>query len=272
LEGTTPNLCRKAFYREVRDNKPAQSLVNPPKILILDIETSQLHAKIWRPGQQYVTADRVIKDWSILSWSAKWLGSPEDKVMYSDTRNEKDPRNDKKIVKQIWDLMEEADIILTQNGKKFDEPKLKARFNFYKLGMPSHYEHWDALKIARKHLGEISLSLGFVTKKFCKKFTKSGHKKFPGVALWDACEDKNIEAFMEMEDYNKIDVLSLEEWYVDHLRHLHAPNINIYNPSEDFFCACGSSSFTELKPIPRVTKPLRQVRCKVCKAIYKIKK
>lgn len=267
----TPNALRKAFYRHTRDNKDAVQLANPPKILILDIETSQIKLKAWRPGQIYVGHDRVIEDWSVLSWSAKWLGSPEDKIMYADTRNEKNPKNDKKIVKQIWNLLEEADIILTQNGKRFDIPKLQSRFEFYGLGEPSHFEHWDTYKIANKYLGELSHSLGFVTKKFCKKYKKSGHKKYPGVSLWDACEDGNKEAFQEMEDYNKIDVLSLEEWYTDHLRHWHKPNLNIYHDTDTFYCACGSSSFHHLKPIPRVSKPLKQMRCKVCKAVYKVK-
>lgn len=268
FKGTTPNMCRKTFYRSTRDNKDFQSFVNPPKILILDIETSQMKFKAWRPGKQYLGHDRMIEDWSVLSWSAKWLGTPEDKIMYSDTRNERNPKNDKKIIKQIWQLLEEADIVLTQNGDRFDLPKLRSRFEFYSLGEPSHFEKWDSFKIANKYLSEASHSLAFMTKKFCKKYNKSGHKKYPGISLWDACEDGNIEAFQEMEDYNKIDVLALEEYYVTRLRHWHKPNLNMYHEQDTFFCACGSSSFNTLKPFPNGDK---QMRCKVCKAVYKIK-
>lgn len=265
------NALRKRYYRETRDNQSLQTLVNPPKILILDIETSQMKFKAWRPGQQYLGYDRMIEDWSILSWSAKWMGSPEDKMMYADTRNEKNPKNDKKIVKQIWQLLEEADIVLTQNGDRFDLPKLRSRFEFYQLGEPSYFEKWDSYKIANKYLGEASHSLGFMTKKFCKKYNKSGHKKYPGITLWDECEAGNKEAFQEMEDYNKIDVLALEEYYVTRLRHWHKPNINIYHNQDTYYCACGSSSFKDLKPIPHSTQTILQKRCTVCKAVHKIK-
>lgn len=52
-----------------------------------------------------------------------------------------------------------------------------------------------------------------MTDKLCARFKKSAHKKFPGFELWKQCLARNKEAFKEMEQYNKMDVLSLEELY-----------------------------------------------------------
>ena len=46
--------------------------MTPAKILLLDIETAPMEVFSWRLWKQTVLPHQIIKDWSILSWAAKW--------------------------------------------------------------------------------------------------------------------------------------------------------------------------------------------------------
>jgi hypothetical protein len=236
--GATPNAIRKLFYRETRDKKSSK----PVKILCLDIETSPILALVWGLWDQNISLEQIVKDWSILSYSAKWVGSKE--VFYRDTRGQKDVRDDRKLLKELHALLDEADIVLHQNGKKFDIPKINARFILNGINPPSPFRHIDTLQIARAKFGFTSNKLQYMTSNLCTKYVKSGHKKFPGIMLWVECLKNNLEAFEEMQSYNTLDVLSLEELYTDHLRKWDSNlNLNVYNDDEYHTCSCGSTSF-----------------------------
>jgi len=178
-----------------------------PRTLIFDIETSPLIAYIWQLGEQRVNLDQIKEDWYVLAFAAKWLG--EKKVMYVDTRNKKE----KDLLQAIWALLDEADVVITQNGKKFDSRKLNARFIEYGMQPPSPYKHWDTYRVADTVADFTSHKLEYLTDKLCTKYKKLKHHKFPGLSLWKECLKGNTEAWNEMKKYNIHDVLSTEELY-----------------------------------------------------------
>ena len=99
-----------------------------PKILLFDIETAPMLAHVWSLWENNVSLSQLVGDWHVLSWSAKWLGAPENEVMYMDQRSAKDIENDSGILKELWHLLNECDGVITQNGKQFDQRKVQARF------------------------------------------------------------------------------------------------------------------------------------------------
>ena len=135
---------------------------NKPKILIYDIETAPILGYVWGLWQNNVGLNQIESDWYALSWSAKWLGSPEDEVMYMDQRHAKNIEDDSKMLKDIWKLLDEADIVITQNGKKFDQKKLNARFIMHGMKPPNSYRHIDTLQIAKRVFGFTSNKLEYM--------------------------------------------------------------------------------------------------------------
>ena len=215
---------------------------NGPKVLVFDVETAPILAYVWGIWDQNVGLNQIYSDWHILSWSAKWLNGPPNKIMYADQRHEKHIENDKKILKQIHALLEEADIVVTQNGQAFDRKKLNARFVMQGLKPTHSYKHIDTMLLAKKHFAFTSNKLAYMTDKLCAKYKKltDADKKFPGFELWKECIAGNKAAWREMERYNKQDVLSLEELY-----HILSPwdktvNFNLYTDSDEVVCNCGS--------------------------------
>ena len=236
-----------------------------PKVLIFDIETSPIISYTWGLWEQNVGLNQIVEDWHLLSFAAKWLG--EKKVMYFDQRNEKKVNNDSKLLKKIWKLIDEADVLVSQNGIKFDIKKLNARFILNGMQPPSSCKHIDTLKIARKKFGFTSNKLAYLTDKLCKKTKKSDHKKYPGFELWKGCLAGKKAAWQEMEKYNKLDVTSLEELY-----HVLIPwdtsiNFNLY--AEDNLtniCTCGSVDFKKNGFAYTAASKFRRFRCLNCGA------
>lgn len=184
------------------------------KVLVFDIETAPMLAYVWGRRDVNIALNQIKSDWYVLAWSAKWLGDPPSKVFYRDQRYAKDIENDKGILKELWALLEEADIVITQNGRYFDSKKLNARFITHGMNPPSPYKHWDTYAVVRGVAAFTSNSLEFLTNKLCKKYKKLTHKKFPGQILWNECLKGNIKAWNEMKRYNIHDVLSTEELYM----------------------------------------------------------
>jgi hypothetical protein len=243
-----------------------------PKILIIDIETAPIEAYTWGTFDQNISLDMIKNDWTVLSWSAKWFQDPKtkkvygphNKIMYMDTRNEKDVRNDKVILGGIWHLLNEADICVTQNGISFDIKKLNARFVLSGFGPTKPIQQIDTLRIAKKHFAFTSNKLAWMTNKMCKKFTKSSHKNFPGFMLWDECLKGNKNAWKEMEKYNKRDITSLEELYSILRPWSNDVNYDVYNDELNNTCSCGSNSFKKEGFRATKTGKYQRYRCSDC--------
>ncbi len=187
--------------------------MNKSKVLVLDIETSPMLVYIWSLGEQRVNLSQVHTDWYIMAWSAKWLGDPENKIIYKDLRGN-NTGNDKEILKPLWTLLNEADIVITQNGQRFDSRKINARFMLHGMTPPKPYRHIDTYRLVKKAADFTSNKLEYLTDKFCTKHKKVTHKKFPGLSLWIECIKGNKAAWNEMKFYNIKDVLSTEELYL----------------------------------------------------------
>jgi hypothetical protein len=212
------------------------------KILIFDIETSPMELYGYGLFDQNFSVNQIKKDWFVLSWAAKWLGSPEEQVMYADAWDEPDLSIDYGIVSQIWQLLDEADIVVTQNGIKFDSKKLNARFIKHGFPPPSPYRHIDTYRIGKKNFGFTSYKLEYMTGLLCKKYKKLTHSEFAGFDLWRAFLERNDAARACMEKYNRYDVLSLEELYI--IMRPWDKTINFSVFSDGNRCSCGSVDFT----------------------------
>ncbi len=184
-------------------------------VWIVDIETSPCIVMVWEMGKQYVTVDQLIADWHIMAFSAKRLNAPASETIYMETRT----KNDKDLLTKLWEIFNEADVIITQNGKKFDEPKIKARMMLTGFKPYKPFEHHDTY-LQNNDKEFTSHSLAYLSEKFCTKYKKLKHKKFSGLSLWKECLGAKVtlhpnpEAWEEMKKYNIHDVLSDEELYL----------------------------------------------------------
>jgi uncharacterized protein YprB with RNaseH-like and TPR domain len=181
------------------------------RILFLDIETAPILASVWSIWQVNVGLNQIEKDWHLLSFAAKWLD--DKRVFYYDQSKERHVENDKRLCARLHKLLDEANIIVAQNGRKFDIPKINARLIVQGFQPPSPYKIVDTKEIAKKNFGFTSNRLEHLSRLLCKH-KKSEHKKFPGFELWRECLKGNQAAWDEMRKYNILDLLTLEELYL----------------------------------------------------------
>lgn len=206
------------------------------KILLIDIETAPNVAYVWGAWKQNIGQNQWKEKSHIMSFAAKWLG--EDGIMYEENRK----KNDRKIVKAMLDLFDEADMVVAHNGRKFDIPTILGRGLVYGFSPPSPFHVVDTLDTARREFRFTNNTLANLATEL-KLTQKSSHKKFPGFELWLECLRGNDEAWQEMRDYNIDDVVVLEELYLRMRPYMkNHPNV-VRHAEEGVFCPkCGSDN------------------------------
>ena len=212
-----------------------------PRVLFIDIETAPILAQVWKIWDENISLSQIKQDWHLISFAAKFLGEKE--IFYMDQRKSKNIEDDRKLLEAIWKLLDEADIVVGQNSKAFDVKKINARFIMNGFSPPSSFKQIDTLLIAKKYFGFTSNKLEFMTSKLNKKHKKSSHKKFTGFELWKECLNGNQTAWREMEEYNKLDILSLEELYHKLIPWDTSINFDLYTDDVVNTCKCGNTEF-----------------------------
>lgn len=239
-----------------------------PKVLVLDVETSPIVAYVWSRKNINVALNQIKDDWAVIAWAAKWLDDSPSEVMYKDQRNAKNVKADKKLLQPLWKLLNQADIVLTQNGTSFDGPRLNARFILHGMKPPSPYRHLDTYRIARRVAQFTSNRLEYLTTHLCKKYKKLTHAKFPGMQLWKECLAGNKKAWDEMKTYNIHDVLATEELY--HILKAWAPESMpkpyLIAESTQQCGVCGSANMVSNGLRSTNKKTYRRLNCLSCGA------
>lgn len=214
---------------------------NQVKILIVDIETSPMEIYVWGLFKQRPTIHQIKKEWSVLSWSAKWLydGNIMSQVV---TPEEAVDRTEASIIHGIWELLDEADIVIGHNAKSFDVRKLNAKFLKYGYGPPMSYYIVDTKNESQRYFAHTSHKLEYLA-----EYIGVIEKDPQEYSLWKRCVSGDARALKQMETYNKRDVKVTEEvytalrpWIKSH------PNLGLYY-KDITERVCPNCASTELK-------------------------
>lgn len=228
------------FFRKEQKGPKEDFGRQKAKILLLDIENARIIAGIWRLGKQVVGMDQIIKDLFIFGWSAKWL---YDSEVYSDfvTPKEAKDRNDLRVIKSLWKLMDDATIIVGHNIKGHDIPIITTRFIYHRILPPSPFQQLDTY-FAIKPLGFSSKKL-----KYINQYLELKEKLENDYQLWIDCENGSAKDLKYMETYCQGDILALEEAFVEIRPYIKTGiNLALHNHSDKQCCsACGSPDLVE---------------------------
>jgi len=218
------------------------------KILIFDLETAPKLAFMWGMWNQNVSLPMMERDGYLLSWAAKWYG--EDGVMSdslfnygSEIENEDGVLNEGKLVSTLWELLDEADMLISYNGNKFDIPV--ANTAMFKAGLmpPNAGKSIDLLAVVRRKFRFASNKLDFISKEMGIEQKKS-HE---GFELWRKCMLGDEEAWKSMVEYNEQDIIVTEQLY-DKVRPWikNHPNVNVID-EHDHTVRCPSCASSDIK-------------------------
>lgn len=225
------------------------------RILSLDIETSPNLAYVWGLWNQNVGLNQLVSTTEMLCFAAKWMG--EDEVMFFSSHRD----GQAAMVAAARELLDEADVVMHFNGRKFDIPHLNRELILAGLTPPSPYSQIDLLQVVRKKfrfasnkLAHVSVALGL-----------EGKVSHEGFDLWVKCMAGDDAAWARMEEYNRQDVVLLEELYHILLPWIsNHPNRRLYGGNGG--CpSCGSEDAPASKGFAytKLSK-FRQFRCSDC--------
>jgi hypothetical protein len=171
------------------------------------------------------------------------LAADSDKVLKGHTggRGRGWVRDDRRLMRELWELLDEADAVIAQNGKSFDLKMINGRMIQQGLGPYSPVKVIDTLLVSRDRFRFPSNKLAYVSKKLTDT-PKSEHKSFPGFELWTEVLADNPKAWDEMLKYCETDVRATEKVYLKQRpwirRH---PNLGAYVEDKEPRCTnCAS--------------------------------
>lgn len=232
-----------------------QAPSNSPKILFLDIETSPNLATVWSIWNQNISLNQLLETSYTLCWSAKWKGS--NQVMFDSVK--KSGRDG--LIKSIYTLINDSDIIIHFNGKRFDIPTLNKEFLLLGLNPPAPFKQIDLYQTVKKKFRFVSNKLAHITEQlgFAGKITTT-HK------LWLDCMNGDEKAWKKMEAYNRRDVTELEKlynrvlpWITNH------PNIGLFSDVNKPTCTnCGSQKVQSRGLLTTKTQVYKRWCCTKC--------
>ena len=176
------------------------------KTLIYDIETTPILGYTWRAYDTNII--KVHRDWQMICFAYKWMNRKKIHFVGPDKA---DPWNDKEMVKQLWNLFNEADVIIGHNIDRFDIKKSNALFMRHGLTKPSPYKTVDTLKVARRNFANSSNRLGEIGE-LLGLGKKVSHEGF--MQLFEGCMNENDPKWWrKMKRYNLRDVELTENVY-----------------------------------------------------------
>lgn len=216
------------------------------RILVIDLETQRSIVETFSLFRPFIHIDRVIRDSRILCFAARWRG--EEKMIFKSCWQDDDEDAYKAMLQSAWDLLDEADFVVTFNGDRFDIQWLQEEFGCFGLGRPTPCKSLDLFKTQKKHFraGLLSGKLDWSSRKWLKD------RKIPhgGTDLWHDIRYGNRaerrEAQRTMRTYCEHDTRLTGKLFEAYLPWINV-NFALYEDNDDELLHCTKCNSTNMK-------------------------
>ena len=218
----------------------AKNVVNPTKILIYDIETSRVTAKLFWTGKTYINYKQIRGVPQIISVSWRWLG--EEKVNH--LKWDMKTHSDEKLMKAFLEVYNQADMVVGYNNKNFDDRWINAKAMKYNLFVNVYVKSFDLIKHSKRLFRLLSYSMAYLAE-FMGVTLKQGHE---GIHMWDMIEDgtpeQQEEYIQKMINYNVGDIVTTEEIFLKLRKYMgHTIHVGAFEGGEKYSCPhCGGTN------------------------------
>jgi DNA polymerase elongation subunit (family B) len=227
-----------------------------PKILTIDIETSPNLAHVWQIWNVNVGINQLLESGEVICFAAKWYG--DRKTMFYSTYHD----GKEQMVLAAHALLDEADIVVHYNGKRFDIPHLNREFLEAGLEPPAPYAQVDLYQTAKSKFRFPSNKLDYIaqTLDIGAKTSHAGH------TLWLDCLNGKPKAWKTMKEYNVHDVVLTETLYSRLLPWIHPhPNVNLYSDVLEEGCPnCGGTDLRREGYARTALGVYQRFQCRTC--------
>lgn len=252
--GLSKDSVRRYVHRAKSFHKSETGQKNLPKILFFDTETCPMNGWFFNLFKPHIDgAVQVEKNTQLICFTAKWMG--KDEIINSCvTPDEILKGDDSRVSRNLWNLLDEADVAIAHNLVRFDRKIANYRFLVNGLKPTSPYKLIDTLQKVKEEFKFSSNRLDFIN----KVLGLERKRETGGMQLWIDCAHGDQEALDKMQYYCDGDILALEDVYYA-LAPWFRSNINfgVFTDGEKEMCShCGSENvrLTDKKYVTGVSR------------------
>ena len=172
-----------------------------PRILTFDVETFPALVYTFSLWSKYTPIEAIKEPDYMACFAAKWLGETGVQFYRHDQHD---------LGLALFNLLDEADVVVTWNGDKFDIPWANRVIKESVGTPPSPFVSVDLIK-TQKRIKHLSMKLDYAS----ETSFKQRKLKHEGLGLWLKCMAGDPKAWAKFERYNKRDVVLTEKHFVD---------------------------------------------------------
>ena len=201
-----------------------------PRVLTLDVENSPHLAYTYDLWGADIRPDQIMEPARLLCWAAKWLDRKQ--VLFASEYHD----GVDAMLNGIWELLNEADIVVTYNGVRHDMPIILK--SLVERGYPpvSPWQDIDLYQVVKRRYKFASNSLGYITKTL-----DMPTKLATGVPqLWKRVLEEDEKAWTKFRAYNKQDVVVTENLFKVLQPWIKGPHAGLWSGDLGSCPSCGS--------------------------------
>lgn len=243
-----------------------------PKVVVFDIEILRDINKvddIWFSVGNYPGLTLKASINSIINFGYKILDDKEAHVIsawdFPDAWQE-NVNDDSGLCLLIYDILHDADAVITHNGKNFDWKFIQTRLMVNGLPPLPKIPHIDTKVLAKSNLFMFNNKLDTIS-----KFLTSERKmESGGQNLWTLVRKRNKDACAKMAKYCKQDVETTEAVF-NKLKPFatNLPNRNLFDQDGHSCPSCGSKDVQKYGKTYTKTAEYQRYKCNSCHSISK---
>lgn len=228
-------------------------------ILVYDIETTFVEARVWGSGKQYVGHDAIQTETQIITVAYKWLGENDIHVLKWSRKK----KSDKQLIVDFLNEYNKADMVIGWNNNSFDNKLVNSRAMKYGLKVNTHIKSFDIMRQVKKVFKLPSYSMAYVS----RYLGLGGKLQHNGIKMWEDVQwggkQDYKDAIKLMVKYNVQDVALTEEIYFKLRQYLgHVINVGVLNGKVAVTCPnCGSTKikldYTSATPNGSIQRVMR---------------
>lgn len=161
------------------------------RLLFFDIETAPAKVYTFQLYQPIIGMDQIIEPSRIIAWSASWGNGKRVHFMseFHDGQLE--------MLTGLHALWQQCDVIVTYNGKRFDEPWVRGEVMKAGLSPLKPIRHLDLFQISKQNMKNLSGKLDYLALTLLND-RKVSHE---GFMLWKKCLEGDASAWARMKRY-----------------------------------------------------------------------
>lgn len=225
------------------------------RTLVLDIETLPLEAYVWGLWDVTIPINMIKEPGQVVCFASKWLGNKYTQF----TKGEE-------VLPSAWELLDQADVVVHYNGKKFDVPHLNTEFVLAGLGPPSPFKQIDLCNVVKQRFKFPSNKLQYVS----TALGLEGKQDTGGFELWKGVMANDPKSWTKMQKYNVQDVRLTEKLYQRVLPWIpNHPSLRLYDDEKWCCPTCGSTRLQKRGFAYTKVSKFQQYQCQTCFSYFR---